>query len=112
MTVTPVVPLTLYAGPNLIAARTWHTATRLLDGRVLIAGGSTGWGGNPLNSAEIYDPATRTFTLTGTMQYARTLHAATLLPDGKVLITGGYSATAEIYNPATGTFRNPVYCTA
>ena len=99
-----VAPLTFYPGPNLNLARTWHTATLLLDGRVLIAGGSTGWGGGPLNSAEIYNPATKTFTLTGNMQSARTLHAATLLPDGKVLITGGYSSTAEIYNPATGTF--------
>ena len=99
-----VVPLTFYPGPNLNAARSWHTATLLPDGRVLIAGGNTGWGGSPLASAEIYDPATKTFTLTGNMQYARSTHAATLLPDGKVLITGGYNTTAEMFNPASGTF--------
>jgi uncharacterized repeat protein (TIGR01451 family) len=103
-----VVPLTFYPGPNLNVARSWHTATLLPDGRVLIAGGSTGWGGSPLASAEIYDPATKTFTLTGNMRVARSEHVAALLADGTVLVAGGYTSgsfvSAEIFNPANGTF--------
>lgn len=94
---------------SMNAVRNAHTATRLLDGRVLVVGG-----GNYLSSAEIYDPATKTFYLTGSMSIGRTWHAATLLNDGRVLVTGGYSMsggsvvwgtnTAEIYDPSTGVF--------
>jgi uncharacterized repeat protein (TIGR01451 family) len=105
-----VVPLTFYPGPNLNVGRSWATATLLPDGRVLIAGGNTGWGGSPLASAEIYDPATKTFTLTGNMHNARDAHVATLLADGTVLVAGGFSSGsfvgAEVYNPASGTFSS------
>lgn len=90
----------------LVQPRFSHTATRLLDGRVLITGGFEYMA---LESAEIYDPATQTFSATGSMSRARTGHTATLLPDGRVLIVGGddinpLSSTAEIYDPKTGTF--------
>jgi len=85
-----------------------HTATRLADGRVLVVGGL---GGNEVrDDAEIYDPATGTFTLlTATMSVSRERHAASLLPDGRVLIAGGYTVgdqlnTAELFDPATETF--------
>ena len=103
-----------------------HTATLLPDGRVLVAGGfgglPTGTGDNAqpvLNSAEIYDPATNTWTPTGSMNVRRALHTAILLPDGQVLVAGGRwcpnappatcnftfrTETAELYNPATGTW--------
>jgi hypothetical protein len=86
------------------------TATRLLDGRVLVTGGG-GEGYPSRTSAEIYDPATRRFTPTGSMKHGRWLHTATLLRDGRVLITGGRSpddadyASAEVFDPGTGTFR-------
>jgi hypothetical protein len=51
-------------------ARKWHTATKLADGRVLIAGGAT-TARRLSASAEIYDPTTHTFTPTGSMGTAR-----------------------------------------
>ena len=89
-------------------ARYQHTATLLPNGKVLITGGLNGT--SAFSSAELYDPATGSFTLlTGTMATARSAHTATLLPNGKVLITGGWNGTAalssaELYDPATGTF--------
>ena len=88
-----------------------HTATRLSDGRVLVVGG-TGDTPNGLASAELYDPKTGTFSPTGSMTTARLNNTATLLQDGRVLIAGGtdstYStrtfASAELYDPKTGTF--------
>ncbi|HEX6508759.1 MAG TPA: kelch repeat-containing protein, partial [Chloroflexota bacterium] len=85
-----------------------HTATRLQDGTVLIAGGQTA-------SAETYDPVMMVFSPTSSMSIARCRHTATLLPNGNVLIAGGYSdsgtvcggfalATAELYSPVTGMF--------
>jgi hypothetical protein len=85
----------------MTTARVRHTATLLPNGKVLIAGGS------PQPSAELYDPASGTFSATRDMTAARSLHVATLLNNGKVLLAGGnypYLQTAEIYDPGTGTF--------
>ncbi|HEX5411147.1 MAG TPA: kelch repeat-containing protein [Terriglobia bacterium] len=85
-----------------------HTATLLPNGKVLIAGGISinvdGSSGNLVASAELFDPATETFTATGPMSSARAGHIATLLNNGTVLVTGGRNATAEVYDPATGGF--------
>jgi galactose oxidase-like protein len=92
-------------------ARNLHTATLLADGRVLIAGGNDAEA-HSVATAEIYDPASGTFSPTGSMTVARGFHTATLLADGRILITGGcatgwngpFVASAEIYDPTSGTF--------
>jgi len=101
---------------RMVRARAGHTATKLQDGRVLLAGGwfliAPGQSATTA-TAEIFDPATNTFTATGSMTTQRADHAAALLPDGRVLITGGGRlvgtfledlATAEVFDPTTGIF--------
>ncbi len=126
-------------------ARTAPSAAVLPDGRVLVAGGyfysppsssldddgstgaagarlldvDPGVGGAAMATAELFDPATGTWSPTGSMRYARTGAGAVSLSDGRVLVVGsgassgaGYSVivdghafdTAEIYDPATGRF--------
>ncbi len=93
----------------LSGSRFEHVAVRLADGKVLLAGG---YGSTYLATAELYDPATGTFQATGSLSVPRYLVSGALLRDGKVLVTGGYSgdivvtrhATAELYDPAMGTF--------
>lgn len=118
---------------SLAVSRIGHTATALLGpecqgatppaycGKVLVAGGTSA---ASLPSAELYDPATGQWSLTGSLNNPRSMHTATLLIGaachgatvptwcGKVLITGGQptpSSTsapqfAELYDPAAGTW--------
>ncbi len=81
---------------SLAEARTFHTATLLPNGKVLVAGG-----GDENSTAEVYDPATGSFSISGGMEIGRSGHTATLLPNGSVLVAGGGIfaglASAELY---------------
>jgi len=90
---------------NLTGPRYSHTATLLPNGKVLVAGG---FRASALGIADLYDPVTGTWSATGSLATARYFHTAILLTTGKVLVTGGfnagtYLASAELYDPATGT---------
>jgi hypothetical protein len=84
------------------------TATLLMNGKVLVAGGADDSGIHA--SAELYDSLIGNFTATGDMTTGRTVHTATLLPDGTVLMAGsslsygGALASTELYDPVAGTF--------
>jgi hypothetical protein len=124
-TADPAVTLT----GSLLRDRFSHTATLLANGQVLAVGGQgypcvpCSSAGMPCtgnycssatnNTAELYDPATGTWRLTGSLS-RRAWHSATLLPDGQVLVVGGIDLTpntdrylniAELYDPASGVWR-------
>jgi hypothetical protein len=97
---------------SLNVDRAGHTATLLSNGKVLITGGyqTTGPGvGDMLASAELYDLAAKSFSLTGNMTHARDGHTATLLLNGQVLVAGSSDKSAELYDSTTGTFSSTNY---
>ncbi|MBI4864490.1 MAG: VCBS repeat-containing protein [Candidatus Riflebacteria bacterium] len=94
--------------------RAGHSATRMGDGRVLVAGGTDPLG-TVHDTAEIYDPGSGTFIpLTALMNKPRAGHFGVLLDSGRVLLIGGRdSATtstldAEVYDPVGGTFTSSI----
>jgi hypothetical protein len=91
------------------SARSKHVSAVLANGSVLAAGGTTS-GGGAINTAEIYDPVSNSWTTVAAgMIEARSNATATVLQDGRVLIAGGdrsgvASSTIEIFDPAALTF--------
>jgi len=92
-----------------------HTATLLSSGKVLLVG--MGVMGVPYSGAQLYDPASGTWSAAGAMTQPRGDHTAALLADGKVLVVGGIGpvpgmpseskaalSNAELYDPASGTW--------
>ena len=107
----PSVGFFVETGP-MHTGRLSHSATLLQNGEVLVAGGadSLDLGATVFGSAELYDPASKSFSVTGSLATARSGHTATLLADGRVLVAGGSDgaqqslASAELYDPASETF--------
>ena len=102
---TSSTPAWKYTG-SMAYARRLHTATLLPDGKVLVTGGSQGsedpnsTSKNPAYAAEMWDPATGTWSTMASNTVLRAYHSiALLLPDGRVLSAGGevVGPTAEIY---------------
>jgi len=92
------------------ASRTGHGSSLLPDGSVLLSGGVDANGGATLDGFARFDPQTQEFAaLAGAMQHPRSAHSATRLLDGRVLLVGGVDengavvATADVWNPLTGT---------
>lgn len=101
-----------YTG-SMSTPRALASATRLRDGRVLVAGGDRAWVGATgeavVSSAEVYDPGSGGWTAAGDMSSRRSAHVAGLLPDGRVLVAGGWIdgnergiASADVYDPNSG----------
>ena len=101
---------------SMSTVRFLPAATPLPNGKVLIVGGGDGGpGGAPLESAELFDPATNTFSSAGlgAMSTARESASASPLPNGEVLIAGGDTgfggallSSAELFDPAADTFSS------
>jgi hypothetical protein len=91
------------------------SVTLLANGQVLLAGGDDPFNFYPpalTATAELYNPATGQWTMTGSMPSVRRDQTAVLLPNGEVLVAGGEDsssasiATAILYNPTTGTWQS------
>ena len=108
----------LAAGSMTAPRADGHTATTLLDGRVLVAAGTELDIGSQLDaavvgavaSAELFDPRTGRWTAAGMLNESRSGHTATLLEDGRVLVTGGRivpmlaMSDAELFDPMSGSW--------
>jgi len=109
---TATAPLTIVSigfAPvsDMATARSGHTATLLLNGRVLIAGGTV----DAAHSAELFVPESGGFTpIAGAMVHLRSGHCSSVLQNGRVLVAGGGDAngnlfqTAELFDPMTQGF--------
>ena len=94
---------------TMASPRLGHASVTLPDGRVLIVGGirtlGETTGDRRVATAEVYNPATGGFTLTGAPQVLRTLARALTLNDGSVLIYRD-GLDVEIYDPISSSFRS------
>lgn len=104
------------ATSDMAEVRTRHTATLLTTGpnagKVLLVGGSDRFPNNTATSGcELYDPASGSWSATGSLNESRSLHTATLLASGQILVVGGqvmvgtaHRDSAELYDPQSGTW--------
>lgn len=106
---------TVAATGAMAVARAFYSMITLANGKIMVVGGSNTIAlTTALNSVEIFDPATNTWSTTGSMSWGRIRPATALLPDGRVIVAGGrgYEAsqggsvsplkTCEIYDPSSG----------
>jgi Galactose oxidase, central domain len=96
--------------PPMTVPRAVHTATSLIDGRILIAGGFGTDTDSDAASTELFGPSTGRFEAGPDLTSPRYGHSATRLSDGRVLIAGGFGpdgkvlGTAELFDPVAETF--------
>jgi N-acetylneuraminic acid mutarotase len=96
-------------GISLPAPRARHTATRLLNGRILVVGGYAG-ANVSLTEVDLFEPMTGSIASVAPLHTSRHDHSATLLRDGRVLVVGGYNpqqgwlTDAEVYDPLKDTW--------
>ncbi len=98
---------TFVSAPSMSIARAGHTATRLHDGRVLVAGGE-GYQYFSPQPAEIFDPVTNTWSPAATPPHSFQQHSAVLLNDGRVLLINGswWAGNQSIYDPTTNQWQS------
>ncbi|MFO1322514.1 MAG: kelch repeat-containing protein [Burkholderiales bacterium] len=102
--------------PLMVQPRSWHTATRLRDGRVLVAGGFDASGGSTATS-EVYCAVAAgncatgdvgKFKAVGNLPSKSAGHTATLLENGtanpRVLVAGGGNSSSELFDPVSNTW--------
>ena len=112
----PVWKVDVIKGVTLGLPRTWHTATALNDGRILLVGGSNGMDEH-YAVVDIFDPTSGLLTPAAPLHTPRHEHTATLLRDNRVLVVGGYNyqqqwlQDAEVYDPSANiwTVVPPIY---
>lgn len=96
------------AAASMSTARALHTSTKLIDGRVLVVGGYDGT--TTLNTFEIYDPTTNTWTSPSSgrtiLSTSRALHTSNLLQSGDVLMVGTYYQTSGPITKNTEIWRH------
>ena len=94
-----------------------YPAACVVDGRIYVLGGATAWGGGEwpcVQTVEVYDPATDTWTQASDMPRARVFHSASVVA-GKMYIVGGADpavhqpgddlpSTVDVYDPVTDTW--------
>jgi hypothetical protein len=88
----------------MFQSRQGHSLTSLENGKVLVTGGGADL------TAELFDPLSGALSGSGKLVTNRVYHSTVSLGDGRVLLAGGhgvdgaYLASAEVYDPSTGTF--------
>jgi len=100
---------------EMTIARSFFTTNLLPTGNVIAAGGRIHTGPDYFDFhaiawADLYDPATKKWSATGTMSVSREDHSTSLLGNGQVLVAGGSTvdfngitvASAELYDSTTG----------
>ena len=104
------LPVAVAAGPGLIygpiTARAAYSATTLVDGRLLLAGGERNNGSAPISISELYEPTTGRWVSTGLMVVPLSYHGAARLANGQILAVGGYTVTSFSGRQVTAVAQN------
>src|SRR5262249_8598628 len=107
----PVTGVWQLTAAPMKAKRAGHTATQLLSGDVLVAGGYS-TASQPLRSVELYDPLADKWKSVGNLLAGRFGHTATLLTTGQVMTVGGLDGngaamdSSELYDPFKQSWTN------